>query len=51
MDQRSEFWFTAKHILNHENEHPYTDDEINEIIKLLEIMSDMIFHNITHETI
>jgi len=38
----------AKRILNQKNKCPYTDDEIKEIIKFLEVMSDMIFLNLTH---
>ncbi|MDO5986754.1 hypothetical protein Q4Q39_04970 [Flavivirga amylovorans] len=48
MDQKSELWNTAKHILNHQNEHPYTDNEIKEIIRLLEDISNVVCHNLTH---
>jgi len=38
----------AKGILNKNNERPYPDQEIEEMIKLLEAMSDMICHNLIH---
>ncbi|WP_396600872.1 hypothetical protein [Algibacter sp. R77976] len=47
MDQKSELWTTAKHILNHQNEHPLTDNEIKETIKLLEGISSVICQNLT----
>lgn len=51
MDQSSEFWKTAKQILNHKNPTPYSDQEIKEIIKLLESISDVICYNITHKKV
>jgi hypothetical protein len=38
----------AKRILNQNNESPHTDHEIKEIIKILEVMSDMAYHNLTN---
>ena len=49
MDQSSEFWKSAEQILNHNNQNPYSDQEIKEIIKLLESISEMICYNLTHK--
>jgi len=38
----------AKRILNKNNESPYTDHEIKEILSFLETISEMVCHNITH---
>lgn len=38
----------AKQILNQNYESPYTDKEIKEIIKLLEVVSEMVCHNLKH---
>lgn len=38
----------AKCILNKKNKSPYTDIEIKEIMSLLEVISDMMCHNLTH---
>lgn len=38
----------AKRILNQQNETPYTDQEIKEIINLLEVIADMIYLSLTH---
>ncbi len=46
MDQKSELWLTAKQILNNENEEPLTDTEINEVIKFLNVLSDLVIYNI-----
>jgi len=37
----------AKDILNHQNKTPYTDTEIEEIIKFLDIFSELIWNNLT----
>ena len=48
MGRKSELYNTAKQLLNYENINSYSDDEINKIIKLLENMSEVICHNLTH---
>ncbi|WP_166968039.1 hypothetical protein [Yeosuana marina] len=49
MDQESEFWNTAKEILNHQNKTPYSDQEIKEIVNFLENISGVICHNLIHK--
>ena len=49
MGQESELWNIAKELLNHKNKHPYSDQEINEIIKFLENISEVICHNLIHK--
>jgi len=39
----------AKRILNKNNESPYTDSEIEKIIKLIEGISDVICHYLTNK--
>lgn len=48
MDQKSQFFISAKEILNQQCKQPYTDDEIIEIIKFLELFSEVICHNLTN---
>jgi hypothetical protein len=48
MDQKSQIFNSAKEILNQQSKQPYTDDEIIEIIKFLEIISEVICHNLTN---
>jgi len=48
MDRESQIFNSAKEILNHQNKHPYSDNEIMEIIKFLEIFSEVICHNLTN---
>ena len=49
MDRQSEFWHTAKQILNHENQQQYSDIEINEIINFLEVLAEITFQNLIRE--
>jgi hypothetical protein len=51
MDRKTEFWTKAKQILNHNNASPYSNDEIREIVKLLDAMSDMICDNLAQSKI
>jgi hypothetical protein len=37
----------AKHILNNQNKTPYSDTEINEIIKILDTLSEIVCDNLT----
>ncbi|GAA3594717.1 hypothetical protein Q4Q39_07025 [Flavivirga amylovorans] len=46
MDQKSNWFAKAKNILNNQNPSPYSDNEVNEIIQLLEIFTDVLFNNI-----
>lgn len=48
MDRESQIFNSAKHLLNQQSKQPYADDEIIEIIKFLELFSEVICHNLTN---
>jgi hypothetical protein len=49
MDQKLSFYQEAKRLLNDQNSKPYSDQEINQILELLNVFTDSICHNITQK--
>lgn len=49
MDQKSSFYQEAKRLLNDQNSKPYSDQEINQILELLNVFTDIICQNVTHK--
>ncbi len=49
MDQKQSFHLEAKQILNDNNQEPFTDSEVSEIIELLDVFSDIIVNNMTQK--
>lgn len=47
MDQKSRFHEEAKRLFNDNNEKPYSDEQIVEIVELLNVFADIIYNNIT----
>lgn len=47
MDQKSSFHEQAKQILNDNSHKVYTDQEANQIIDLLDVFANIMYHNLT----
>lgn len=49
MDQKSKFYRDAKHILNNNNQEPFSDEDINQIIQLLEVFTNVVYNNFRNQ--
>jgi hypothetical protein len=50
MDQKSSFQKEAKRLLNDQNPEPFSDQEINEILELLNVYADIIYQSMTQNS-